>query len=331
MGNVVMGLVIQPAVWLGRRPTGLDGGGVISGFRDDVFHGRLQCGLEARATVDGVVLFDFSAWPPGAMEGHVGGIQEGLRNRLLALNAYLAGFFTEFRRQHDQGPHLMAANAQELITTHSLDPELLGSRDDTVSHLIGVVDSSTYERGKPPAEDRRLLRSHMVSAAVVEAAFARLDALLDGPDLSRAEMADLLLRASRAHQNFVPHSALIEAWAIAERVLRLQWDHEKPGLAHPVRSEPRLAGLNARARNSLDAPRPRIAHVAAALHKLGVVSSATYAQLDNPRNARNGWMHGLDPVDLSAAGASLTAAQTLLRDHQGVDLELAPELLLLPG
>lgn len=331
MGNVVMGLVIQPAVWLGHRPTGLDGGGVISGFRDDVFHDHLHCGLEARATVDGVILFDFSAWRPGDMEGDVGRIQEGLRNRLLALNAYLAGFFTEFRRKHDQGPHLMAADAQELITTDSLDAELWGSRDDTVSHLIGVVDPSTYERGKPPAGDRRLLRHHVVSAAVVEAAFARLDALLDGPDLSGAEMADLLLRACFAHQNFVPHSALIEAWAIAERLLRLEWDRAKPGLAHPVSSEPRLAGLPAKARNSLDRGRPAIAHVAAALRELGVISPPTFAQLDYPRNARNDWMHSLAPVDLSAAGASLTAAQALLRDHHGVDLELAPELLLLPS
>lgn len=326
-----MGFIIQPAIWLGRQPAGLDNGGVISGFRDEVFREHLLCGLEARATVDGVILFDFSGWSPGAMDGDDGDFQRRLRNRLVALNAYLAGFFTEFRRQHDQGPQLMVANAQELITTHGLDAELWVSRDDAVSHLIKVNDASTYERGKPAAEDRRLLRTHVVSTAVVEAAFARLDALLVGPDLGLAEMADLLLRASHAQQNFVPHGALIEAWAVTERVLRVLWDREERTLANPVSSEPRLVSLSTRARRALDGPSPSIACVAAALHKLGVLSSSAYADLDLPRNARNRWMHGLDPVELSPAGASLSAAQTLLRDHQGVDLEVAPELLILPG
>lgn len=69
----------------------------------------------------------------------------------------------------------------------------------------------------------------------------------------------------------------------------------------------------------------------AALHALGAIDDGLYGRLDGPRDARNAWMHALGPVSTADASVSLGVAQDVVRAQLGLDVDLAPELLLRPA
>lgn len=210
----IVGFLLQPPAWVGAAPevASLDD---VRGLRRTVLERRLRCGLAARVTLDGEFLFDFSGRAARVDAAEHDAV---LRDRVMLLNAFLALLHTEYRRCEKKSHQLMLVDARELLLGDRFDAlSVVGN--DTVAHLLDVSDPSTYALRSPPS-DRRLWRLAVYPQPVVARALDGLDELVLGDGLG-VEAADLLVRACAAHHAAASHAALIQSWALVERLLTL--------------------------------------------------------------------------------------------------------------
>jgi hypothetical protein len=325
-----LGFYLQPPAWVISKPP-LTEPPPFGELREEVYSTQLKCGITAVVSRDGLFMFDFQAWRLGQpIDSSSRADNEARRNRFAAMNAFLAGLFTEFFRGTGQRSELMTIDVPP-VTSERLHGSGFGVRSTPVAHLMQILDPGSYERGKPFTEDRRLLRSRVLSRACVEAAFERFDHLADSDDASHVDIADLMLRACSAHANYSPHGSLMQSWPVAERVLNMLWEEQRRSLPPRPSRDPRFGAIRSDLRGTLDDPNPPVAAIGEALHVLGIVDAELHKQLGGPRRARNAWVHGLQRVDFEQAAQSLTTAERLLRDHLGLDLDLVPGLLIVPA
>jgi hypothetical protein len=254
-----------------------------------------------------------------------------LRNRLVVLNAHAALLLSEVRRRQQIGVALMTVNVSDVITATDVDAEAWGvTNSPAVGHYLNIVSPDSYNPLRPATHDFRHHRTLAVDPTAVDASLATLDALLREDRFGVVEMLDLLHRAAHAAQDYAAHAALVQAWAVIEKLVMSRWEQEVGRLAQPPSTDGRLAGLKLRTRRSLDHREPSVSSVIEALTELRIIDPALTPGLDQARLARNKWMHELRPVDSGSALVAVRSAETLLDCMEGTKVTLAPDMLLLP-
>ena len=156
-------------------------------------------------------------------------------------------------------------------------------------------------------------RSYVVRTDFIDHATDRLADLIDrgGPD--GLLLADLFLRASKAHQDHNHSMAFIDYWAVIERLLQEAWDQYKEDNAGredgAFMRGARPDGLNYTA-----------AVVIEIMSFADRIPFELYEQLSQARKARNRWIHKMKRPSAEDVVQAMQACESLLQLVQGVTL-----------
>jgi hypothetical protein len=187
-------------------------------------------------------------------------------------------------------------------------------------------------RGENAPKDWRLKRGTIVSLDVLNASYARLDSILGHQSATEIlPLTDLALRAAVAHMSKTTDAALIQAWAVVERILTGVWES--------YLTENRTRGneiggrvfINSDRRDLLTGRDFTISVVSEILSLLGKIPPDLYRRLAPVRQARNRWMHRLAPINAVESAQGLQLAFDLLRHVYGIDLDPVPEIMFARG
>lgn len=302
---------------------------------DEVGRFELVTGIVASVRRDGLFVFDFTGRPDCVRPGpqpDVASAGAALQKSLSAmrmtvtiLNAYLACFFaaqrqcayaTDMYYKFRLGPDDLLAMSDLLAPID----DFAGPHGSTLRHAaayartqIGQASDSTGEQSLSQHRQRDDLL-----LTVVEDSMALLEAILPNPAALTA--ANLLLHATRAAEETDFSTALVTAWAIAEKGVVTLWRR------HLDSRRPELVGVdavpvvNATRRRILEGRDYTASVIIESLSLLGEISNDLYEHLTAARRARNSWLHELGPVDADDVIHAMSAAEALIYAIHGVEL-----------
>lgn len=321
--------VLMPPVWLGGSLAEADLAAP-RGTWDEIARAELTSGITAWCFRNGLFAFDLTEWPlgaPGWADAET--VRERDRWRTHLVNTHLACLYTASKRR---GPtlHPMLVNPDDLIHLHSPDTFSAGGMVATTQVLRA---NWTTNSGPPPKDDWRLLRGTTVDLDAITQSYDQLDEILSTGNADQLlPVVDVALRGSVAHYAKAWDAALIQSWAAIERLLTGIWETYIAENRERVRDGERKVFINADRKDQLLKGRDyTISVVSEILSLLDVLPDEIYRRLKPIRQARNGWMHQLEPVSASASAQSLSILFDLLRHLHRIDLDPLPDVMFARG
>lgn len=329
MDRSTAGFYHDPPLWFGssaydflRPPEVID----FDAFRDVVAQQPLANGIEVKVTREGFVGFSFAAWPPAALPvASVGpGVTfeeqaEAIVCRTQVMNSFLALLYTNEIVLQRHLRRRMVVTPELVISMQGLDDSGRGFGNTTVAHLAMSSFPATYQQGPAALMDDRLRRiGPPVPLAVVEKTLADLSHLMADHEADGVQLVDLFLRASKAHQDHNYSAALINYWAISEKLLQERWQTYQ----QENRERDGQPFISSRRKNVLNDGRSFTASVIAEFLSLAnIIEFELYEKITAVRQARNKWMHSLTPTIGSAdARTAGEICEALLYDARGLEL-----------
>jgi hypothetical protein len=295
-------------------------------FRGLVALQSLANGIEVKVTREGLVGFSFAAWPPAALPVAAVGSGttfeeqvEAIVRRTQVMNSFLAFLYTNEITLQRHLRRRMVVTPELVISMEGLDDSGRGFGNTTAAHLAMSSFPSTYQQGSAGLMDDRLRRpGPPVPLAVVEKTLADLSTLMADHETDGVQLVDLFLRASKAHQDHNYSAALINYWAISEKLLQERWQ------AYQQDNKERDGELfiSGHRRKVLNDGRSFTASVIAEFLSFAqVIEFELYEKITAVRQARNKWMHSLTPTIGSAdARTAGEVCEALLYDARGLEL-----------
>ncbi len=308
----VNGIYHDPPIWVGPRVIDFakDDRQSLRRLREEVFRGQIGDAIELMVTREGLFAFDFEKWAPGHMPATVDTPFEKMAatflNRTLVINSFLAFLYTwclvEYHRLVDR----MVATPELLIAMDKLaDDSSMGFGNQRVGHLVMSSFESTYLPDRPVSFDDRLsFRQFELPPEGIAQVVANLAQLLDEHGLPGLLLVDLFLRASKSLQDHNYAAALINYWAVSERLIQEMWT--KFQADKQVTDKQRLVRLN-------DSRTFTAAVTTEVLAFDGSIATGLYDQISKVRKARNDWIHGLTPVLASHATEAASVCRDLMQ------------------
>jgi len=313
----VSGIYHDPPIWVGARVIDFarDDRQVLKRLREEVFRGEIGDVIELMVTREGLFAFDFEKWTPGRMpaDGKDGApvpfekMAETQLNRTLVINSFLALLYTWCLVEQRHLVDRMVATPELLISMDKLsDDSAMGFGNQRVSHLALSSFESTYLRDRPIGFDDRLtFRNFELPVEAISHVVASLSQLLDNRGLDGLLLVDIFLRASKSFQDHNCPAALIDYWAVCERLIQEMW----------AKFQTDNQIVDKKRRDRLNDPRTFTAAVTTeVLAFSGSIAVELYEQISNVRRARNDWIHGLKaPVSASDAVEAAGVCRDLIR------------------
>lgn len=301
----VSGIYHDPPIWVGARIIDFasDDRQSLRRLREEIFREQIADSIELMVTREGLFAFDFEKWAPGHMpaDGKDGTpvpfekTAETHLNRTLVINSFLALLYTWCSVEQHHLVDRMVATPELLISMDTLSADSdMGFGNQRVSHLALSGFESTYVPGGPVSFDDRLSFRHFeLSPEGISHVVANLSQLLDRRGLAGLLLVDLFLRASKSFQEHNYAAALINYWAVSERLIQEMW--AKFQADQQIVDKKRLDRLN-------DSRTFTAAVTTEVLALGGSIAVGLYDQISNVRKARNDWIHGLkSPISASDA------------------------------
>jgi hypothetical protein len=318
------GFYHDPPFWVGSNPINRSSSEApdFKAFRDEAVRRNVTDELVLRVTREGLFAFDFAKWPPGAAPAETSLDQRAQTtlNRSLVMNAFLSFLYTYVRRVQKRECERMVVTPELMISMTALDSWSMGFGNQRVAHLALSGLPGTYLPGVPAIMDSRLTtRTLVIDVIAVERAADAAAEVLTVHGQDGLLLVDLFLRASKAYQDHNYSAALINNWAITEKLLQEQWaaylaDNRERGGDNSINSE-RLKLL-------MDTRTFTAAVISEALSLVGALELELYQKTIRVRRARNDWIHSLKPVITRQDAVLATdVCEQLLRTVRGIDLE----------
>lgn len=326
-----VGYFLYPPVWLEASP--LEGTAEdLRSTWDPIALAALPSGIRVRCFRNGLFTFDLRGWTPGAPTSgdeadDFETMTERIRWRSALLNAHLACLFTAWKRVDSKTRTPMVVTPAQLITVQE-DLGMSVTNAPEIGELLRVDWTSLSE---PPSSDWRLERSEIVSRQAVDDSFALLEALLQRPDGQYLTLADLALRSVAAHQAQNFDASLIQSWAITEKLLTSLWEGYLEDNREREVDGRLVTFINRERRDVLTGRDLPISMLSEILSLLDLLPYEMFTRLKPIRQARNNWIHSLKPITGSQSAASADMALDLLRFVHGVDLDPAPDVMIVSG
>jgi hypothetical protein len=312
----------DPLVWVGKSPLrppvpGQQVPDVDLSLIDDVVYEGHAGPIDVTVLCEGLFSFGFVKWPdahlapliptsgpPAPSEESV----DAILNRTTVMNAFLALLYTEAISANRMLPHRMVVTPETIIGG--------GFGTPYSAHLFGSRFPGTYRQG-PPFADFRMRRNFAWETELVANATERLGDLIDQGGADSLLLADLFLRASKAAQDHNHSAALIDYWAITERLLQEAWDQYKDENAG---REDGAFISRARGDRLKDGRTFTAAVIIEMLSFAERIPFELYERLGRVRKARNDWMHELKRPSAEDVAEATRACESLLRLVRGVTL-----------
>ena len=274
-------------------------------------------------TREGLIAFDFANWPPAARPKGAKPAFEQLaevqRYRTIFINAFLAILYTNVAKYDNRALDRMLVDPHRLISMDTLDPDSnmgFGSVGDsnlvTLSFTLMPPELPLINSPNPQLFANLASRTP-VSAEAVNASIAMLEAFVDKHGLWGLTMLDLIQRASYAFQAHEYEAALIDYWALSERLISELWAKYQSDLgARQPMDAARRSRLN-------DGRTFTVAVVTEILAVEDVIAADLYQDLCQVRKGRNEWIHGtMDRIQRSLALTATSACERLFEQSLGL-------------
>jgi hypothetical protein len=319
---------LWPPAWVGEAPPGLVGDLDLAVFGDEAYATRLASGIVVRVLREGLFMFDFSAWPQGALpprEDHAFDVAAGaILARVRVMNAHLACLYSALSRREKVARDKMLVTPSERISMQSLDVMAgMGFGDQRIAHLATSRFRSTYSG--PPTFDWRVMTRYTIAVETIADSFVALDALLEVQPEEGIALVDLILFSAKAFEDHNYPLSLVTSWVVTERLLAIEWrrylaeyeigNAKRGGVEGPLINRDRRERL-------LDTRTFTAAVIAETLSLLGRLDNESYERAVRVRKARNNWVHDLRPASRQEAAEALLLAQTMLDTTSGISLQI---------
>ncbi|BBY25204.1 hypothetical protein [Mycobacterium stomatepiae] len=324
MNPNITGFYHDPPVFLGERPVDESTKQVFfDRFNEAVLRTTLHCGLEFRASVEGLIAFDFTTSENCAtpMNGphfidDFDVLAEKKVRQTRIMNTYLAFFYTRHMEIDQWTMERMVVSPATCFSMHSLESGI-GGGSPSVFRLAASSFAHTY--AGPPFFDMRILNRppKPVSAEVVQNAANDLSTFIDNHGDEGILLIDLFLRASIAFQDHNHSLSLTSSWTVIEKLIndlwrRMQQDHQ---------SRQGEQFIDAKRRERLQDGRTFTASVMSEmLSFMEYIPKDLYDDVSKVRVARNKWMHSLKSVNAQEAMVANSVCERFLKEVMGVTL-----------
>jgi hypothetical protein len=316
----------EPGLWIGGAPWQSMADATHAGLarmRDIVVKGRIGAFADVIATREGLIAFDFTNWQPAAAlaidHPSFDQLAEVQRNRTLFINAFLALLYTNVAKHDNLALDRMLVTPTCLIAMDKLDPQsnmgfgTIGEASlATLSYTLMPPELPLFNSPNPQLLSNLISRS-AVSPEAVHSSVAMLEVFVGQRGVWGLIMLDLVQRASFAFQTHDYEAALIDYWAVSERLISELWTKYRSDLAG------RQAVDAARRSRLSDTRTFTVAVVTEVLAIEDVIAVDLYEELCQVRKARNDWIHGaVDRVPRSVALIATSVCERLFEQSLGV-------------
>jgi len=322
------GFYFNPRVWLVERPPNdknLQGELIdLTSLWDVVYESRLRSGLGVKGLRFGLFVFDFD--PVTTQIRKIKTFHDLAAvnlTRAQIMNAFSLLVCSAVSKRNKFSLDKRRVHLSDLIGFQFFDdlPKAMGFGDvETPKLLPRHIKASTshlLQFGGHVHYDLQVeltvqgVMRYLLSREIIDEAFCELDALLADGRLDVLQMVELLAQAASSVEDHNYALGLTISFSVAERLISKMW------------SEFASEALNAeRKKRLLDYRAYTISIQAETLSILGKISSEVFSKFTVARKARNDWIHGLNPVSVDAAIASMDMTVALLRVIESFELSI---------
>jgi hypothetical protein len=307
-----------PPVWVGGGPpiSRIDIGPSMRG--EEVYRASLAVGIRGKVLREGMFIFDFSDWVPGCFppdSSQLGfdGAAAVILQRAAVLNAHLVCLHTALSRGQNFVLPKMVVSPLDLISLRSLDDTELSVGESAAAVLAAARYGPTHAR----------FRVIVIEINTVHESFQLLDTILQHETPYALLIADLYARACKAYEDHNYGLCLVTAWAIIEKLLQQIWTRYVEANRQREIDGAEEIFINKDRRKRLTEGRDFTASmISEILSLMDYLPFELYRELSTVRQARNNWIHSLEPVSRGDAERSVRVTEQMLKLVDGINLEV---------
>jgi hypothetical protein len=320
----------DPPMWVGTSPvdhTDSPPSVDFDSLREPVFEAELSGGIKLRVSREGLFKFDFSNWEPGVYPPDDDGTPAPFDDqvavilaRTTVMNSLLGFLYTNELKMHRFSRDQMVVTPETVISTGSFDGDLsMGFGNQRVSHLALSSYPSTYLPSLPVTMDNRIqMRGAPLPIDVMTKTADDLSHLIEEWGTDGLLLIDLFMRASKAYQDHNYSAALINHWAITEKLLQELWskyqDDNKQRDGEDFITGDRRKRLQ-------DGRTFTAAVISETLSFADYIPHKLYVKMGKTRKARNDWIHPPGkPITRKHAIESTEVCQEMLKLVRNVEM-----------
>lgn len=274
---------------------------------------RLPDGLVAHAYRRGFFGLDFRAWPPGRAEPqplasdpryadvahYAEALIEARLNRARALNAFQACIHSALQARQQHSHKKMALTPTTLVTGYVDDPAHL-----TAIHWLFGPDGGDF----------------VIECATVEMAAQIFAGVLVQQDAYLLTALDLYMRSMAELQDHNYAFGLTIAWTVAETLLFRALRAYVAAGQHRGEDVLAVPYLAAKPRAAFRKGRGDAKEVIDFLGGAGLLPPKLAQEAHAMREARNGWLHRLEPIERAEGARAVHLVEALLGTLEQVEL-----------
>ena len=319
----------DPPLWVGPSP--VDYAVSPSSFdfdslREPMFETALSGGIKLRVTREGLFKFGFVDWEPGVYPLEPGGGMVPfdaqvavILARTTVMNSFLAFLYTNEMSMHNFNRDQMVVTPETIIPTGAFEIDLgMSFGNQHVSHLALSSYPSTYRSNIPATADNRIQGRVSLQIDVLRKAADDLSRLIDSSGTDGLLLTDLFLRASRAYQDHNYSAALINHWAITEKLLQELWSKYQDD---NKQRDGKDFIVGDRRKRLQDGRTFTAAVISETLSLADYLPFEMYVSMSKTRKARNDWIHAPGkPITRNHAVVSTQVCQEMLKLVRGIEL-----------
>lgn len=338
MHSAVSAYYHWPTLWVGAAPDwyrnhsvreqGID----VRVLRDEVYRDTLAVGVPVRVLREGMFIFDFCDWEPGRplssddpTDYDFDEVASIALRRATLMNAHLACLHTAIAKLQNFSHVMMVVTPSDIISIQSFEESWGGAGSHSLAGELSMSSfPTTYNPYMPPDSDWRLrFRGLTVELPTLRESFRLLNSITNNGSESLLDFIDLYARGGRAYQDHNYSLCLVTSWTICERLLYKTWerylkDNRQKETEHGV-----VPFINRDRKKRLEDSRSFTASVVSEVLSLTErLPYDTYKELSEIRQARNRWVHDLEPVTRETALTAMRVTGEMLHLVEDIDLEL---------
>jgi hypothetical protein len=304
-----------PFVWIGNEPYSAPTGS--PGM--EVCRQSLSCGLSVKVLQEGLFVFDFSNTEKGkfidALNFNFDDGAEIQLYRCRVLNTHILCLHTaQMQAGGSYSSRAMVVNPSDLILFKSLDDPDPSVGDVFLQLLLEKHDN-------PAVAEYFSRRTDRIQLDVIGKSFKMLDRIMVRPDDYLLTLIDLYARSGLAYQDHNYSLALVGAWTITEKLLRILWNRYVHANRERIVKNKAQTFINADRRKRLTEGREfTAAIISETLSLCDQISLRDYNDVSLVRRARNDWMHSVAGIPRDSARLAMDVACRMLMHVERVDL-----------
>lgn len=326
-----------PLIWVGQDPFKVEQSPDGNVIHSEVIRRSCKNGIRIRVCRDGLFIFDFAKWSPGAsvtipaykrepgkrIPPNVSAAQDkadqAIYRRVEVMNAHLACLNTAI----SLCDKLALPIVQEISPSDCLVPIRVSSGEwglqlnpsgNPIHAYVATHWGSPYSTTRPRT---------IIETSTVQASFDILDQLITSPQQDSIMLAALLLRSAKSYREHDFSGSLIVSWTVLEKLVSILWFKLVEKNRRRGKPPEDTIFITRERKKKLEGRDYSASVRIEILSLMEEIDLETYNNLSEIRKSRNDWMHELESANDKAAILAIRTAQRLFQDLTRIRLNLA--------